>query len=182
MESLSDIVAEMRGEWAKCYYAEDSMRSDGEYPEGHEDIDTQALADRIEAAWKRQMSQSWHHREMEELIAKHEMEVAELKNQAGNAAAMREALVAIGETYREHPYDHDDDAIANIVDVALSAPARNCDLPLVVDGPADTNANRAWHVFKCRNPGAYFDVPGLLRCIDWLLAPAAERKGEVNGR
>lgn len=37
-------------------------------------------ADRIKEAWKRQMSQSWHHREMEELVARHEKEVAELKS------------------------------------------------------------------------------------------------------
>ena len=61
------------------------------------------IADRIEAACRRECES------------------------VGNAAAMREALVVIGETYREHPYDHDDDAIANIVDAALSAPARNCD-------------------------------------------------------
>lgn len=36
-------------------------------------------AERIKEAWKRQMSQSWHHREMEELVARHEKEVAELK-------------------------------------------------------------------------------------------------------
>ena len=36
-------------------------------------------AERIKEAWKRQCSQSWHHREMEELILRHEKEVAELK-------------------------------------------------------------------------------------------------------
>lgn len=60
---------------------------------------------------------------------------------------------------------------------ALSAPPRNCDVPLVVDGPADNNADKAWLVFKQHNPDAYFDVPGLLRCIDWLLAPATEKEG-----
>lgn len=61
---------------------------------------------------------------------------------------------------------------------ALSAnPIRNCDLPLVVDGPANNNADKAWLVFRRHNPDAYFDVPGLLRCIDWLFAPATEQKG-----
>lgn len=36
-------------------------------------------AERIKEAWKRQMSQSWHHREMEELVMRHAREVAELK-------------------------------------------------------------------------------------------------------
>ena len=57
---------------------------------------------------------------------------------------------------------------------ALAAPARNCDMPLVVEGPADNNADKAWLVFRRHNPDVYFDVPGLLRCIDWLLAPATE--------
>ena len=65
---------------------------------------------------------------------------------------------------------------------ALSAPPRNCDMPLVVDGPADNNADKAWLVFKRHNPDAYFDVPGLLRCIDWLLATVTELKGGNDGR
>ena len=63
---------------------------------------------------------------------------------------------------------------------ALAAPPRNCDMPLVVDGPADNNADKAWLVFKRHNPDAYFDVSGLLRCIDWLLAPATEKEGVVK--
>lgn len=91
------------------------------------------LADHIEAAWKRQMSQSWHHREMEELIAKHEKEVAELKKQTGNAAALRDAVIkaltllnvcdwppgvsldGVGEVIRE-------------IDSVLDKPPRNCDV------------------------------------------------------
>ena len=46
----------------------------------------------------------------------------------GNAAAMREALVAIRDALCEHPYDHDDDALANIANAALSAPPRQCDV------------------------------------------------------
>ena len=68
------------------------------------------------------------------------------------------------------------------VKAALSAPPRNCDMPLVVDGPADNNADKAWLVFKRHNPDAYFDAPGLLRCIDWLLAPATEQKGETDAK
>lgn len=67
--------------------------------------------------------------------------------------------------------------IVRVCESALAAPARNCDMPLVVDGPADNNADKAWIVFKRHNPDAYFDVPGLLRCIDWLLAPATEKEG-----
>ena len=64
---------------------------------------------------------------------------------------------------------------------ALAAPLRNCDMPLVVDGPADNNADKAWLVFKRHHPDAYFDVSGLLRCIDWLLAPATAEEGDDDG-
>ena len=64
----------------------------------------------------------------------------------------------------------------------IGRPLRNCDMPLFVDGPADNNADKAWLVFKHHNPDAYFDVPRLLRCIDWLLATAnPKKKGEDNG-
>ena len=73
------------------------------------------------------------------------------------------------------------DQIDDLVNEALIAKPRNCDMPLVVNVSADNNADKAWLVFKHHNPDAYFDVPGLLRCIDWLLAPATERKGESDG-
>lgn len=71
--------------------------------------------------------------------------------------------------------------IRDIARTALAAPPRNCDMPLVVDGPADNNADKAWIVFKRHNPDAYFDVSGLLRCIDWLFAPATEKEGGDDG-
>ena len=58
-------------------------------------------AERIKEAWKRQMSQSWHHREMEELVARHEKEVAELKaawKKERIAVATRAATQAINLT------------------------------------------------------------------------------------
>ena len=145
------------------------------------------LADRIHAAWEREKSQSWHHREMEELILRHEKEVAELKKlipqpdpdwkaicekckegeiepdceyygepngcnspiygehpksqPIGNAAAMREAL---GDVYNilekiqwYTPHLSDVSLMREfrsrvcrakkVIDIALSAPPRNCD-------------------------------------------------------
>lgn len=70
-EMIADIVAEKRrlaDEWEKSL------------GDQHSCVETLRFdADRIEAAWKREKSQSWHHREMEELILQHEKEVAELK-------------------------------------------------------------------------------------------------------
>jgi hypothetical protein len=102
----------------------------------------------------------------------------------GNSAAMREALkrivaasiVAKNAPAPEWMLQRMADIFA-MATTALAAPPRNCDLPLVVDGPADSNADKAWLVFKHHNPDAYFDAPGLLRCIDWLLAPATEKEG-----
>ncbi len=90
------------------------------------------LADHIEAAWKRQMSQSWHHLEIEELIARHEKEVAELKNQTGNAAELRAAFGEIIEkidawrtdgTMEHWQYSQ----LFDIADAALAIPLRQCD-------------------------------------------------------
>lgn len=123
---------------------------------------------------------------------------AAYKREVGNFAALREALIrvlrwlkrmnaeplntlavseltpsyAVNRTAKSIIEDNDYH-ISQLTD-ALSAPPRNCDRPLVVEGPADNNADKAWLVFKRHHPDAYFDVPGLLRCIDWLLAPARE--------
>lgn len=152
MESLSDIVAQMRGR------GEDGRMDRHLWNE---------YADRIEAAAKRVV------------VSKTETTTV------GNSAAMREALVKVRfylPYFLQYMRLRWEDAeaggyyerILEVVNAALSAPARNCDLQLVVDGPADNNADKAWLVFKRHNPEAYFDVSGLLRCIDWLLAPAAE--------
>lgn len=87
-------------------------------------------ADRIKEAWKRQCSQSWHHREMEELILRHEKEVNELqRQQIGNAAAIRKALQTIHD--RVNSLDEecgiDPVEIRDIARAALVSPPRNCD-------------------------------------------------------
>ena len=102
---------------------------------------------------------------------------------ANNVAALRKTLSYARRTLSRWKIDtpapawNEFDLAMDEIDTALAAPPRNCDMPLVVDGPADNNADRAWLVFKRNNPDAYFDVPGLLRCIDWLLASAKEKKG-----
>ena len=104
---------------------------------------------------------------------------------AVDAAAMREALDialdalidwSLGQATRDKHC-----VAVKAIKAALAAPPRNCDMPLVVDGTADNNADKAWRVFKKHNPNACFGVPGLLRCIDWLFAPANE-EGETYGK
>ena len=110
------------------------------------------------------------------------------KRERGDAAKLREAVAYLFTLIdmRKLVLDCDEAEEISAVQVmldeyraALSAPPRNCDMPLVVDGPADNNADKAWIVFKRHNPDAYFDVPGLLRCIDWLwlLAATPEKEG-----
>ena len=158
------------------------------------------IADRLEAAWKRDAAIHAMTCEANERLREH-LDIALKANKVGNAAAMRDALRTLRQRFDNNVMAYQDRyfkfsewhwhkkaaeaarwrdvflELREACDAALSAPARNCDLPLVVDGPADNNADKAWLVFKHHNPDAYFDVFGLLRCIDWLLAPAA-KKGE----
>lgn len=148
------------------------------------------LADRLDAAWKRQMSQSWHHREMEELIAKHEKEIAELKKQTGNAAAMREALEAINrietrglkyllmQLVEADIYDGGliNKTISAIEKArrALSAPARNCDF---YDNKTDAETRFVEETGENDTSQHYWQMFAI-----WLFAFAAERKGDCDGR
>lgn len=156
-ETVADIVAQMRG-----------RGEDGR-------MDRRLWLDyaaRIEAAWNRERAKV----EADALEAGGIVEAArtaEKSSAVGNAAAMREALVKIRDKCVIYNNDIGEEIDA-LCGNALSSPARNCDSPLVVDGPANRNADRAWLAFKRHNPDAYFDVSGLLRCIDWLFAPAAK--------
>lgn len=173
-ETLADIVAEMRNtskiESDNATRLKKTYNDDVDYALANvynEDARYLAqIADRIEAAWKREA------REIEVNAAPLPCVVI----RKGNAAAMREALVTI----QNCDIGKEEDCITlyRVCNAALAAPPRNCDLPFFVDGPADNNADKAWLVFKKHNTDAYFDVPGLLRCIDWLFATAAEREGE----
>lgn len=89
--------------------------------------------------------------------------------QVGNAAKMREALEKMRDfmdamNSSQEPIEYGEYSWAvDTIDNALSAPPRNCDTPLNVDGPANNVADKAWLAFKRCNPDTYFDVSGLLR-------------------
>jgi hypothetical protein len=136
------------------------------------------IADRLEAAHKREEAE-WKRLECDLLACIAE----ERQKPIGNCAKLREAIQKAAESAAEimERVRHKDglafntaNYIAGVARTALAAPPRNCDMPLVVEGPADNNADKAWLAFRRHNPDAYFDVSGLLRCIDWLLAPATE--------
>ena len=88
--------------------------------------------DRIEAVQKREQSQSWHHREMEELVLRHEKELADARMSSGNAAKLREALsdacYAMFNFLKTQNGGYEE--MANALDkakAALAVPLRECD-------------------------------------------------------
>ena len=112
------------------------------------------LAKRFEAAWKRES--------------------------AGNAAAMREALVKIHDLTNalDEECGVDPVEIRDLARAALSAPARNCDRDL-------SDRQSIWKEFcqwvRSSSLGCASD-PSAGDAFEWLLAPAAEREGESDGR
>lgn len=58
-ETVADIVAEIRGSWAQVYFCEGSRRKDGEYCDNEfVAIESEAVADRIEAALERERARA----------------------------------------------------------------------------------------------------------------------------
>jgi len=122
---------------------------------------------------------------------------AEKSSAVGNAAAMREALVKVKKAICHHAEYvcqslswKNSDIQSNCADIlcahrdlceaktainaALSAPARNCDLY--------DDAEIAWRAWlDDKDNWDEFGSPGL-ELYEWLFAPAAERKGEGDGR
>ncbi len=93
----------------------------------------------------------------------------------GNAAAMREALVWMKERMTAAIYDgsFDCDEALDKIDAALSAPARNCDVEYA-DRVEMYGAFKDW----CKAKGHTMEPMLVYDAFDWLLAHAAERKGE----
>ena len=156
-ETIADIVAEKRAcadeiekaEWlAVNQYRRELIRN------------IRAEADRIEAAWKREKSQSWHHREMEELVSRHEKELDDARMSSGNAAKLREAVIEIREAMMKDsgmgPTTELHTVIDRVTQEALAEPSRNCEV-----GTAEEQ-NRRFETF-CNN---HFSNPLECGCED----------------
>lgn len=145
----------------------------------------QKFADELDEAWKRQMSQSWHHREMAELVAKHEKEVAELKRErdlnmpVGNAAAWRKALEDIRNlAYEVQDMNSEGDVktsmptawVIDIVSAALAKTARNCD---EYDCKSDAEVGFVEQTGETDANPLYWQL-----LANWLFNMAKKRKGE----
>lgn len=124
METLSDIVAEMRRNGDA--WCEDKSTNKTECL----GLITLKYAARIEAAWRREKAEA----EADALVVGGIVE--EERHKPGNAAAMREALEHIG-IIAEAMYSDSGDcnsvnantvSILNLVRAALAAPARQCDV------------------------------------------------------
>lgn len=170
MESLSDIVAEMRTR------SREIKEAFGGRPDGVENM-LDIWADRIEAAAKR------------EVVSKTETTTV------GNAAALREAVVALLDVLDSLGCDESTATLAAFVPdmadssarclaafrkakAALAAPARNCDL----FGGDPKMLNTAWFDWTASPSGHDANGAAKMTFAGWLLAPAAERKGEDYGK
>ena len=176
-EVADAVIAEMRDEAARAdteqyYTLDDAAESMREY------------ANRLEAALKRERAA--HTCECGEIAA---LAIKEAQKPVGNAAAMREAFKGLDEEMtfcernvelriglaleglREHCR-----IVRQILNAALSAPARNCDLYSCVED--------SWTDYKqfCTQKGdaLYFDMVHFWPFAKWLLASAAE-KGAGDG-
>lgn len=103
--------------------------------------------------------------------------ITEKSSAVGNAAAMRKALINIQEYAKAlDAGDLNVLAILYTCRAALSAPARNC------DRYKDAPSAYADFIVPWKLDGHLDEVPTLQDFANWLFAPAAEQKGEGDGR
>lgn len=98
----------------------------------------------------------------------------------GNVAKMRETIEWLKERLTAAVYDGSFDVHEALdkIDAALSAPARNCDKMPDIDNLTMHDLAKS----PCKSTLEYASRDELLALVRWLLAPAAERKGEGDGR
>lgn len=188
VESSAEIISDIRER-------ADTAERHGEHQTHNDGVAMllRSIADRIEAAWKREheeldkrisdleaYAKLWTGR-ADELRLKCDEFYAKAKP-VGNAAAMREALrEAIGETCAGCKRDCDDcmnlkSGWMKKAKAALSAPARNCDKMPDIDNLTMHDLAKS----PCKTTLKYASREELLALVRWLLAPAAERKGECD--
>lgn len=175
-ETVADIVAQMRGR------GEDGRMDRRLWLD---------YADRIEAAWKRERAKV-------EADALEAGGIVEAGRNNGNAAAMREALVAVKKSIDDIGKSSlDCDPIilmaaltqvcarlSSRIERALSAPARNCDRFVDETDAQIAFLNEVWLIsvdretMLARDKYENWSDEMRTRYGKWLLAPAAERKGE----
>ena len=163
-ETIADIVADFRQ-----YVANTKIP-----PEVAETI--VCYLDRIEAAWRREKAEA----EAAALSAGGIVEAS--RHKPGSAAALREALVKIREYIITGNTGYEPkellELILNWCDSSLTAPPRNCDKMPDIDNLTMHDLAKS----PCKSTLEYASRDELLALVRWLLAPAAKRKGETDGR
>ena len=167
-ETIADIIAEKR-EMADALESATARDRTAEQQETIDDLRTDA--DRIEAAWKREREELdkrisdleayaklWTGR-ADELRLKCDEFYAKAKP-VGNAAAMREACAKVRQLL--------------MLRAALAAPARNCEKMPDIENLTMHDLAKS----PCKSTLEYASREELLALVRWLLAPAAERKGD----
>lgn len=171
-ETIADIIAEMRRREKSHYYPKVARNIMHQY------------SNRFDAAWKRKKVEI----EANALACGGIVEAS--RHTPGNAAVMRESLRALRDASRDFYNQILNSKYSEILDKytcvkqgfpavldlrsafpmanhALSAPARNCDRP---ECATSKDAQNVWR----KEDG------GKTPYYEWLLAPAAERKGECD--
>ena len=130
-----------------------------------------SLAERLEAAWKREKAEV----EADALNVGAVVATTEKSLAVGNAAALREALEKIVElTAPCEGVTSIELQVQGEALTALSAPARNCDV-----GKSEAELSLRYQ----KETGNDLGVCSQWQVyVDWLLAPAAERKGEGDDK
>jgi len=190
-EMIADIVAEMRNYAKQC--REENFGVAPECEAHYNDDDVEYLADRIEAAWKREAAEIEVNAaplpavlltKNPENVNSGSVIIADGNKPVGNAAATREALEYASRVLAKWRQDAPFSAwneYGEAIDrcrAALAKPPRNCDKMPDIDNLTMHDLAKS----PCKSTLAYASREELLALVRWLLAPAAERKGETNGR
>jgi hypothetical protein len=174
-ETIADVIAIVR-EIVK-FYEKVAKTSKGQLKESFvlTAKNYRMIADLIEAAWARESKAIATENAVLPAVC--------ITKPSGNAAAMRDALLNIQEYAAA--MDVDDGNVLAILDAcrdALSAPARNCDRFNTGDPMKDAeDAYDAWQRY-CDDPTIPPSCKIESAFKQWLFAPAAERKGDGDGR
>ena len=104
---------------------------------------------------------------LEDAVAKAETALATPPETPSDAARMREAILAIKEVKDRRPHDADGYEINDIIEEALAAPPRNCDVKYA-DQVEMYGAFKDW----CKSRGHTMEPMLAYDAFEWLLATA----------
>ena len=169
-ETLADIVAEMRDEMTGTHYVADGMIESLHRAQS----ELRALADRLEAALKREKDEI----EADALAAGGIVEAE--RHKPGNAAAMREALKEIDRVvFDKRRHTKEEVEAHRLATEALTVPPRNCDV-----GTAEEQLFRHKEYCKRHTTDAGCSQCPLVNSLDcrfvWAQLPCGSEESEAR--